>query len=165
MTAEVATGLSLDEFLDGNYEHSELFGGEVRPKPVPTWMHSRMEARLVLVLGRLFGVECVGPEANLKIGEESPLPDFIVMRSGAPGLYRGIVAEPPLLCVEVVSPSQTPEEMFAKCLRYRRFGVPFCWVIDPDARRAWEMSASGEFTEVKDDFLTPQAIPLSALFE
>ena len=166
MTVEVAAGLSLDEFLDRGYEHSELLGGEVRPKPLPTWRHGRMEARLTLALTPLFG-ERLAPEVNLKIGDESPLPDFIVVRSVTPGLYRGIVADPPLLCVEAVSPSQTPAELFAKCQRYRRFGVPYCWVIDPDTKRAWEMMDTGGFVEVKENFLTPPGIPLvpAALFD
>jgi Uma2 family endonuclease len=157
--------MTLDEFLDGNYEHSELFGGEVRPKPVPGWLHGRMELRLGRLLGDIFGEDRVATEVNLRIGEDSPMPDVIVCSRDEPDLYRGTVDEPPLLCVEVVSPSQTPEEMCAKCLRYRRFGVPYCWVVDPETRRAWEMSPTGAFTEVLEDFLTPQPIPLSALFD
>ena len=165
MTAQVAIGLSLDEFIDHGYEHSELFGGEVRPKPMPGLKHGRMEGRLNRVLGLVFGEERVAPEVNLKIGEESPCPDAIVLESGSPELYRDFVAEPPLLCIEVVSPSQQPRELFVKCLRYRDFGVPYCWVIDPVAKRAWEMTGTGDFAEVKESFLTPQPIPLTALFD
>ncbi len=163
--AVVAGPMTLDEFLDRDYERSELLGGEVRPKPVPTLVHARMEKRLDRLLTALYGDLRVVSEVSLRIGDESPIPDLVVLASGTPDVYRGIVAEPPLLCVEVVSPSQTPEEMCAKCLRYLRFGVPYCWVVDPDARRAWEMSPTGAFTEVLEDFLTPQPIPLSALFD
>ena len=69
------------------------------------------------------------------------IPDVSVLRARVSVLYRNTVAEPPLLCVEVVSPSQHPSEMLAKCERYHEFGVPYCWVIDPVDNRAWENHA------------------------
>ena len=163
--AAALAGLSLDEFLDGNYEHAELLGGEVRPKPVNSLAHTRIERRLVRIFEELYGEGRAESEVSIRIGAEGVIPDVAVLRSDRPELYRGIVAESPLLCVEVLSPSQRPEEMFAKCLRYRDFGVPYCWVVDPDGRRAWEMSATGEFGEVHESFRTPQPLPLASLFE
>ena len=37
--------------------------------------------------------------------------------------------------------------MIAKCERYHEFGVPYCWVIDPVAKRAWEAHAGQAATE------------------
>jgi len=34
--------------------------------------------------------------------------------------------------------------MLAKCEEYQAWGVPFCWVIDPVKRTAWEYHSGGE---------------------
>ena len=46
--------------------------------------------------------------------------------------------DPPLLCIEILSPSQRQSELFAKCEAYHSWGGPFCWVIDPTTKVAWE---------------------------
>jgi len=80
-------------------------------------------------------------ELSIRIGNDVLIPDVCALREKEKELYRDILAEPPLLCVEVVSPSQRPAEMLAKCERYHEFGVPYCWVIDPVSQRAWEYHA------------------------
>ena len=165
MAAALKAGLTLDEFLDDNFERCELLGGEARPKPLPTIEHSRMQRRLLDVLGGFYGADRVLPEMNVVIGEEILVPDVAVLDRRDPGVYRGNLIEPPLLCVEILSPSQRPEEMFAKCRRYREFRVRFCWVVDPVSHRAWEQSWLPDFQEVTGSFATPQPIALAALFE
>jgi len=34
--------------------------------------------------------------------------------------------------------------MLAKCEQYHAWGVPYCWVIDPMKRAAWEYASGGE---------------------
>jgi Uma2 family endonuclease len=55
-------------------------------------------------------------------------------------------AEPVLLCVETLSPTDHLGAMLAKCEQYHEWGVPFCWAIDPVKRSAWEYHAGGEPT-------------------
>ena len=69
------------------------------------------------------------------------IPDVVVFAHNNPVMYRHILDEPPLLCIEVVSLSQRPEEMLTKCPRYIEFGVQFCWVVDPVRGRACEHHA------------------------
>jgi Uma2 family endonuclease len=40
--------------------------------------------------------------------------------------------------------------MLAKCEDYHAWGVPFCWVIDPEKRAAWEYHLNGEPVHVGD---------------
>jgi Uma2 family endonuclease len=49
-----------------------------------------------------------------------------------------ILFQPPILCVEILSPSQRPSFLFGKCEAYHAWGVPYCWVIDPVKKLAWE---------------------------
>jgi Uma2 family endonuclease len=149
------TILSLDEYLDRHFEpETELIAGELRPKPLGTDLHSQTCLLLAVLLVRQVGVSMTRPELSLRVGDDVLIPDVCVLRHKDKQLYRDILAEPPLLCIEVVSPSQRPAEMLAKSERYHEFGVPFCWVVDPVAKRAWEYHSGGAPAE--------QAIALSA---
>ena len=46
---------------------------------------------------------------------------------------RGIEG-PPLLVVEVLSPSSKKRDRKLKAARYAELGVPHCWIVDPEAR-------------------------------
>ena len=149
-TAE--TFLSVDEYLDRHFEpETELIAGELRPKPWGTDKHSDMCAWLDTLLLKQAGRSRTRVELSLRIGDDILIPDVCVLRDKKKELYRDILAEPPLLCVEVISPSQRHSEMIAKCERYHEFGVPFCWVIDPVAKRAWESHPDAPAVESTSD--------------
>jgi Uma2 family endonuclease len=140
--------LSIDEYLDRHFEpETELIAGELRPKPFGTDHHSDICAWLSTLLVKQAGRVRARMELSIRVGEDVLIPDVGVLRAAEKKLYRDIPAEPPLLCIEVVSTSQRPAEMLAKCERYHEFGVPFCWVIDPVTRRAWENHAGETATE------------------
>lgn len=52
--------------------------------------------------------------------------------------------EPVLLCVEILSPEDRIGAMLAKCELYHAWGVPFCWVVDPEKQTAWQYHSGGE---------------------
>jgi len=142
------TILSLDEYLDRHFEpETELIAGELRPKPLGTDHHSDLCVWLCTLLVRQVGRARTRVELSIRVGDDVLIPDVCVLRSRDKQMYRDILAEPPLLCIEVVSPSQRPAEMLAKCGRYHEFGVPFCWVIDPVAKRAWEYHSGAPAVE------------------
>jgi Uma2 family endonuclease len=51
---------------------------------------------------------------------------------------EGDLAEPPLWGVEVLSPGQTIDDVFARAGRLLKLGCPLAWVIWPEKRQAWE---------------------------
>jgi Uma2 family endonuclease len=130
-----------------------------------------MQRRLLRLLEGIFGEGMVEFELSMRVGDEVPIPDLVVFQSHSPRMYRDVLDEPPLLCIEVVSPSQLPAEMLAKCERYRAFGVPFCGVVDPVSRRAWEyhrrierFSPMTPPREVTEALTGPCTLPLPAVF-
>jgi Uma2 family endonuclease len=165
MPIELTAGLSVDEYLDRSFDPKcELLGGETRPKPLGTGKHSKMQRRLLRLLEAEFGEGRVEFELSVRIGDEVPVPDLVVLKTHNPPMYRDVLDEPPLLCIEVVSPSQLPAEMLAKCARYHDFGVPFCWVVDPVTRRAWECHRGVEPREVTETLSGPCILALSDVF-
>jgi Uma2 family endonuclease len=157
-------GLSVDEFLDrGLEDHMELVDGETRPKPLPDFEHSGIQVQLVAMLLPLSGRR-LRSELGVRTGDSVLVPYLVVTGSDSPRLYRGRLDEPPLLCIEIVSPSQTAAEVPAKCERYHAFGVPFCWVVDPAGRRAWEYHRHGEAHEVTEALTGQCVLPLPDVF-
>jgi Uma2 family endonuclease len=68
------------------------------------------------------------------------IPDVIA----SPAIQGPYPTEPVLLCVEILSPEDRVGTILAKCEQYHAWGVPFCWVIDPEKRTAWQYHSGGE---------------------
>ena len=135
-----APRISLEEYLRSRYEpECELIGGELFQKPTGTREHMRMERRLADLLARdeRAGLGEVIHELSVLRGDEVRIPDLVFARPGAQ-FQNGILIDAPVLCVEMLSPSQRPSELFAKCEVYHTWGVPYCWIIDPAKKLAWE---------------------------
>ena len=49
-----------------------------------------------------------------------------------------------LLCAEILSPEDRVGATLHKCEHYHEWGVPFCWVIDPEKETAWQYHAGNE---------------------
>jgi Uma2 family endonuclease len=70
-----------------------------------------------------------------------------------------------LLCREILSPEDRLGAMFSKCEEYHAWGVPFCWVIDPVKRTAWEYHSSAEPERMADTLRAGQiSVNLEELF-
>jgi Uma2 family endonuclease len=136
----IANHVSLEEYLEHTYEpECELISGELVPKPVGTLDHSHTAKNIERLLDE-FGRQGIGQaerELSVRKGEDIRVPDIVFFGLDA-RIERGILIDPPVLCVEILSPSQYPSQLFAKCEAYHAWGVPYCWVIDPLKRCAWE---------------------------
>ncbi len=61
------------------------------------------------------------------------LPDVVV---GAAKAWPETLVDPPLIVMEILSPSESFTELSKKLRDYGRMGIPNIWVIDPQTRRA-----------------------------
>jgi Uma2 family endonuclease len=117
----------------------EYRDGVLYPKPMPTTFHGLLEFMLVAMFRRL-GLQAA-PEVTVKLSATKYLvPDVIA----APVLQSPFPTDPVLICCEILSPEDRLGTMLAKCEEYHAWGVPFCWVIDPVKRTAWEYHSAGE---------------------
>jgi Uma2 family endonuclease len=146
MASTPTTLVSVDEYLARTEKpNAEYEDGVVYPKPMPIGPHSVIQKRSVNLLDRQGAIAL--PELTVRVST-SPMkflvPDVAVVRE-VPPTYG---MEPAVLCIEILSPEQRLGEMFAKCEQYHAWGVPYCWVIDPDKGSAWEYHKDGEPTKV-----------------
>ena len=92
--------------------------------------------------------------------------DICVVPSSRP--LVGIVGEPPVLCVEVLSPEDRFSRVVERVQEYTRMGVPHVWIIDPISREIWTVQGSGGPVPLEGTELTlpntPVRIPVAEIF-
>jgi Uma2 family endonuclease len=130
----------------------EVIEGEVCMTPSPTARHQRIVAKLISLLNvfaesRDLGQVFAGPLDVLFAEGEYLEPDVVFVRTEHVDLVsdRGVEG-PPDLVVEVVSPSTAARDRGVKLERYRLYGVPEYWVVDPDERtlEVWKLAEGAE---------------------
>jgi len=63
-------------------------------------------------------------------------PDIVYIEKGRMGIVgaRGTIDGAPTLAVEILSPSTARIDRQTKKQLFERYGVPYYWIVDPDAR-------------------------------
>lgn len=111
----------------------ELLDGALLVTPAPNLRHQRCVASLLVLLHAARHPDhtvLVAP-FDVRLSRTTVLePDVLVARKGdlSPARLEG----PPLLAVEVLSPSTRRLDLGAKRLAYEAAAVPAYWLIDPD---------------------------------
>ncbi len=142
--------VSLAEYLTSpEYERCEYEAGVVTEKPMPDWIHGELCSWIAHLLLLYFPKYKNGTEVRSRLKPESwKLPDLTVALRSAP--RERYAYQAPYLNVEVLSEDDNREKMFPKCRLYHEWGVPYCWVIDGENRRVWEVNRGEQPTEAVD---------------
>ncbi len=119
--------------------YCEYRDGVLSQKAMPTKYHAIVQ-RILMRLLENQGVEPF-PELTVRITPSKFLVPDVCVSGAFSGPYP---TEPVLLCCEILSPEDRLGAMLSKCEEYHAWGVPFCWVIDPVKRTAWEYHAAAE---------------------
>lgn len=110
---------------------AEYVNGEALMSPAPRSSHQRVSRRIANVLDEcldVYVVEAVG----VWTGERrTRIPD--VLATSAP-FDDSWAPEPPVLVVEVLSPSTRSEDTLRKSREYGDAGIGHYWLVDPDSR-------------------------------
>ena len=117
----------------------QILDGELLVTPAPSPFHQRASKRLQRQLEAFFEDTGVGEVFHAPIdlilsAHDILQPDLVVVTDPTIISSRGIEA-PPLLVVEVLSPSSIKHDRQVKARRYAFLGVAHYWIVDPDARR------------------------------
>ncbi|WP_406635592.1 Uma2 family endonuclease [Amycolatopsis sp. WGS_07] len=131
----------------------ELVDGVLYVSPAPGLPHQRVTYQLygLLESGCPPGMEVVGGPFAVRSGDHVELrPDVVVGR--AEDFTDVDLPVPPLLVVEVLSPSTEIHDRVTKKAVYERLGVPDYWVVDPVALSltAFEMSEDGGYRQIAE---------------
>ena len=152
---------SVEEYLRLTEKpYCEYRDGVVSPKAMPAKLHSLIQFALQMLL-RGQGVQPL-PELTLRISPTKYLVPDVCVADDFPGPYP---TEPVLLCCEVLSPEDRLGTMLGKCEEYHAWGVPYCLVIDPVKRTAWEYHAAAEPVRVMETLSAGElSVALAELF-
>src|SRR5579862_966572 len=125
------TVTELDRMPDDGRRY-ELLDGVLIVSPRPTTIHQFVAMRLLRVLADACPEDlCVVPEPAVELGSQTEFdPDLVVVRMDQIGGAK--FTEPPLLVVEIRSPSTALVDLNRKKAAYERFGVPTYWIVNPD---------------------------------
>ena len=126
------TVAELDRMPDDGHRY-ELLDGALAVSPRPTPAHQVVAFTLASLLDRECPAECqVVPEPAVMVSRDTEFaPDIVVVSRDQ--LSGTKITRPPVLAVEVRSPSIALIDLNAKKAAYERFGVPSYWVVIPDA--------------------------------
>jgi len=132
------------EALPNDRRRYEIHDGELCVTPAPSFEHQVVHINLLRVL--LQHVPAVAPGLLLSAPldviladrqDETTIvqPDILYIASDRMALTspRGMEGGP-TLAVEILSPSTRKIDRVTKTRLYARYGVPFLWLVDPDAR-------------------------------
>jgi Uma2 family endonuclease len=127
----------------------ELVDGVLLVSPAPSRMHQRVVRRLLLLLDPITPPdwELFTAPFDVVIDEHTSFePDLVLARMS--DLTPRNLPAPPVLAIEVLSPSTRTIDLTTKHTRLRDFGCAHYWVVDPDAPSvvAWEL-IGGEYVE------------------
>jgi Uma2 family endonuclease len=129
----------------------ELMDGALVVSPRPTTVHQAVAGRLYGVLSAVCPDEyLVVPEPAVQLDRVTELaPDLVVVHLDDVGGAKFTV--PPLLVVEVRSPSTALIDLNRKKAVYEKSGVPSYWIVDPEPARpeltVFELRDSGYVLE------------------
>ncbi|MGC2658066.1 MAG: Uma2 family endonuclease [Bryobacteraceae bacterium] len=136
--------MTVEEYLKLDVKpYCEYIDGAIYPKTVPTFLHGFVQ----LLLGSLLIAHTrqfiASSEVRIRVRPGKYLiPDIVVVRREH--YEHPYPTKAAYLCIEIVSPDDKLEELLAKCEEYHAWGVPYCWVVDPEQRTAWSYDRGAE---------------------
>ena len=127
------------QFTPDDGRRYELVHGELVMTPSPTPGHQHASKRLEMLLIQYFEARSIGEVFDAPIdliltNHDVFVPDLLVVADRSHVSKRGIEA-PPLLVIEISSPSTRRQDRGLKAQRYAELGVEHFWIVDPDEKR------------------------------
>ncbi|MGD1071041.1 MAG: Uma2 family endonuclease [Bryobacteraceae bacterium] len=163
----VSTLVPVEEYLSSVYEPDcDYVDGEVIERNMGESDHSGLQLEIALWLAsrrRKTAIQ-VYPELRVQVAPRRyRVPDIAVTTHKIP---RGVLREPPFLCVEILSPEDRMSRVDARIDDFLAFGVKYVWLVDPRRRKAWIYTSEGrrEAAAVLTTSSPDLALPLEEIF-
>ena len=145
MAATAMRTITIEEYLNGPVPDPdiEFVDGELRERPMVMSIHGRLQT----IIGAWFerhaeewGVLSAVEVRTRVVADRVRLPDIVVDAAGA---WPETLVDPPLIVLEILSPSESFSDLAEKVRDYRNMGVPNIWIIDPQTRSGWVGAPAG----------------------
>lgn len=140
----------LQAIPDEAHHHYELIEGQILMSPGPNLRHQMCVLNLAVALRAAASADLQVIISPFDFAPERGTvlrPDVLVVRRGSTEWQRTIA--PPVLAIEVISPSGRTTDTVTKRELYARFGVAHYWIVDPaePSVLTLERTADGAYAE------------------
>ena len=150
-----ALQIPLVEYLATSYRPDrEFIDGEIRERNVGKYEHARIQALLAAWFNaqeKDWAVQVVTEQRVQVSPTRIRIPDVALL---PPGPQPDVIADPPVLVIEILSPDDTYSDTQQRAQDYQAMGVETVWIIDPKTRTGRVCSenvwAEAARLEVKD---------------
>lgn len=143
----------------------DFVDGEVQERNAGEFDHARLQGAITAYFyarHKEWGI-CVVPEQRVHVSPTRfRVPDVCVIVGQPKGQ---IFRDPPLLCIEILSPDDRLSRMNERVADDLQLGVPYVWTLDPQTRKAWRCTSGAmvEVPELRTENPT-MVVPLEELF-
>ncbi|MGA8026568.1 MAG: Uma2 family endonuclease [Bryobacteraceae bacterium] len=151
-------------------KYFEQIDGQLLERNSGSGTHSDCTFKLVTLLKPIAAQRNsrVRLEWSLAKGDEWMTPDVMLAFPGEVREdARGYLIAPAFLCIEILSPADRQSDVFRKCYRYHNWGVPHCWIVDPQAKACFEYHGGNDSTLARENGSLTAAeirLPISEIF-
>jgi Uma2 family endonuclease len=154
-----------------NADNKETEYERERGKPMPTKNHGFVQANLIITLSQRYKQQYrIASEVTIGLLQRYATPDICLYPYSPMNMRHDEypVAAPPLLVVEILSPSQSISELLDKAEEYFASGVQSCWIVQPPLKLVTVLHPNAEpqtftATIVRDEVMHIE-IPFDDIF-
>jgi Uma2 family endonuclease len=146
------------ELLVENWAEREMTAYESeRGKPMPSFNHSYIQNNLIIEINIYFRQKFTTmPELTLEMPEKpNCVPDISIFPKMKPNFLHDKItfSEMPITVIEIVSPTQSIDEILFKFERYFFAGVQSCWLVQPSLQAINVYSKIGKYQYFNDEMI------------
>ncbi len=143
-----------------------------RGKPMPSKLHGHVQLKLGTALDNSYGDRfSLFSELTLDLNQWDSVPDISIFPKMELDYSKDEikVTEPPLCAIEILSPSQSMQELISKARKYFSYGVKSCWLVIPGLKNIYVFSSPNDYqifrdTETLHDPVIDVRLELSKVF-
>jgi Uma2 family endonuclease len=137
--------VTAEQYLHMTFEYdAEFVHGEILERAMPDRLHSKIQLRILMAIGRLIQSYPLFPYPELLMRLQPGLyriPDVSVFVRQDP--RESVPNSPPYLVIEILSKDDRHYDLMEKLEEYRVWGVQNIWVVDPYSKRLSLYNESG----------------------
>lgn len=142
-----------------------------RNKPIPSKNHGKIQTRLIIALSKQINQDSILSEVSLELCEWLFTPDISIYPATPLDVTKDEIRmeNPPIGVIEILSPTQTLNDLTDKSYSYFAKGVKSCWLVLPTLKTIYVFSGATQFEAFVQDELVKDKVlnielPLSEVF-
>lgn len=119
---------------------------------MPSLNHGLIQANLIFAIKLDYKDKySVVSELSLDLSGWEAVPDVCILPKMTLDPRQDVVTvkDPPLCAIEIISPSQSVNELIVKAEKYFQYGVKSCWIVIPALQNIYVFSSPDDYEMYK----------------